>query len=100
MNTPTDLDINRSIRRIMVKHWIDLGRIAVRSSRGMVTIHGILRRIPGTEQELTTPIVERIFYDIGRLPGVKNVRTRLDNWGKEGGRWHPVDGSRAALLID
>jgi hypothetical protein len=31
-----DLDINRGVRRVLVKHWIDLGRISVRTTRGRV----------------------------------------------------------------
>ena len=33
MITQTDLEINRAVRRIMVKHWIDLGCISVRTAK-------------------------------------------------------------------
>ena len=77
MATQSDLDINRGVRRILVKHWIDLGRISVRSSQGRLLIRGSLLRIPGTTQELTTPIVDAIFYDIQRLRGVKHLTAHL-----------------------
>lgn len=91
MATQSDLDINREVRRILVKHWIDLGRISVRSSQGRVLIRGSLLRIPGTTQELTTPIVESMFSAMQRLRGVKHLTAHVDNWIKEGGRWRPFE---------
>jgi len=91
MATQSDLDINRGVRRILVKHWIDLGRISVRSSQGRVLIWGSLLRIPGTTQELTTPIVDAIFYDIRRLRGIKRLTAHFDNWIKDVGRWRPFE---------
>ena len=91
MKEISDLDINRGIRRILVKHWVDLGRISVRTTQGRIRIHGFLQRIPGRNEALTIPIVERIFYDISRVNGVRKVYTTLENWIAEGGRWRPVE---------
>ena len=84
----TDLDINRHVRRILVKHWIDLGRISIRTTRGSVLVYGLLQRIAGSREPLTTPLVESIFMDIKRIKGVRMVRAHLENWSNEGGRWH------------
>jgi hypothetical protein len=92
MTVRTDLDINRSVRTILVRHWIDLGRISIRSSKGKVWIYGELHRIEGTREPLTTPIVERIFYDIRRLPEVRMVTTQIENWICESGSWRPAAG--------
>lgn len=82
-----DLDINRAVRRILIKHWIDLGRIAVRSTRGRLMIYGNLKRITGRDEPLGPPVVEAIFHDIQRINGVVAVGAHLDNWTNEGGRW-------------
>lgn len=87
MTIQSDLDTNRGVRRVLVKHWVDLGRLSVRSTQGRVLIRGRLLRIQGASGELTTPIVEAMFNDIRRLRGVRNVTAHLDNWIKDGGRW-------------
>lgn len=82
-----DLETNRNIRRVFVKHFIDLGTMSVRSANGKVTIRGKLARIAGVEEKLTTAIVEVIFHDIRRLPAVTRLDITLDNWTNESGRW-------------
>ena len=86
MTSTTDLAINRHVRRIMVKHWIDLGRMSIRTVRGVVVVYGRLQRIPGRD-ELIPPTVESIFYDIRRIKEVKWVRPHLDNWSNDAGLW-------------
>ena len=90
-NSRNDLDINRAVRRLLVKHWVDLGRVSVRTSKGKVIIFGNLRRIEGQRGPLTTPIVDALFYEISRIREVKSVRGRLENWINEGGRWREHD---------
>ena len=91
MTIQNDLDINRGVRRVLVKHWVDLGRMSVRSTQGRVLIRGRLLRIQGAKGALTTPIVEAMFYEIQHLRGVQNVTAHLDNWVKDGGRWREFE---------
>jgi len=91
MSIQDDLDINRGVRRVLVKHWIDLGRLSVRSTQGRVLIRGRLLRIQGVKVALTTPIVEAMFAEIQRLRAVRNVTAHLDNWIKDGGRWREFE---------
>lgn len=95
MNIQTDLDINRAIRRLLVKHWIDLGRISVRTTGGSVSIFGLLQRVEGRAEPLTPPTVEGMMYEIRRIDSVKAVRAHLDNWINDGGRWRQHE--RASL---
>ena len=87
MAASDDLVAVRNIRRVLVKHWVDLGRLSVRANAGRALITGSLRRIPGVEDELTTPIVEAMFHEARRLRNVRRVDIHLDNWTKDGGRW-------------
>ena len=82
-----DLEINRDIRKVLVRHWIDLGQLSVRSTSGRVSIRGSLRRIEGFNEELTGPIVDRMFADVRRLPAISRVAIELDNWTNAGGLW-------------
>lgn len=90
MRGQSDLDINRRIRSVLVRHWVDLGKLSIRSSAGKVLIHGSLERIGGMKEELTVAIVEVIFADIKRIPTVRQVNAAIENWSNDTGRWHPV----------
>ena len=83
----SDLDINRAVRRVLVKHWIDLGRVAVRASQGRLAIYGDLHSLPGTKQRLRPESVKAIFDEIQRINGVTRVNARLDNWTNDGSMW-------------
>lgn len=85
-----DLDINRAIRSILVKHWIDLGRLSVRSTDGKVWVRGELHRISGVAETLTSAIVSALFEDIRRIRNIRQVYTALENWSTDSGSWQQV----------
>lgn len=85
-----DLDINRGIRSILVKHWIDLGRLSVRSTDGKVYVRGALTKIGGVTEELSSPIVQAIFDDIRKIRGVRQVYPTLENWTDDTGCWQAI----------
>jgi hypothetical protein len=89
-----DLDINRGVRSILVKHWIDLGRLSVRNNDGKLYIRGALVRISGAGEDLTTPIVSAIFEEIGRIRDVRQVYPALENWSNDSGGWTPIGGAK------
>lgn len=91
MSHQTDLEVNRNIRRIFVRHWIDLGRLSIRTYQGRLSIRGYLQRIGGKDEELTTPIVEAMFAEIKRITSVQQVTAELENWTNDAGRWIPLE---------
>ena len=95
MSTVTDLEINRHIRRILVKHWIDLGRLAVRTTGGHAAIHGVLQRVEGHPEPILPATLDAMFADIRRIPGIQRVRPHLENWTLDAGSWKQVE--RAAF---
>ncbi|MFC1499305.1 hypothetical protein ACFLS1_12660 [Verrucomicrobiota bacterium] len=86
-----DLNVNREIRRVLVRHWIDLGRLSVRTISGNTYIHGSLIRIEGFKDDLTTPIVNAIFNEMKRIRNLSHMRIELDNWANNAGSWIPQD---------
>ena len=90
MTTQIDLDINRGVRRIFIKHWIDLGRVSIRSAGGVVLVYGTLQRVPGRDA-LMSATVQAMFDDIRLIRNVKRVRPHLENWSNDGGLWKPVE---------
>jgi hypothetical protein len=91
MSRQEDLDVNRSIRKVLIRHWIDLGRLSVRTSRGKAFVHGSLNRIYGMSEELTTPIVESMFAEIRRIKNLGQIIVEFDNWTDAGGKWQKVE---------
>ena len=91
-----DLEINRNVRRVLVRHWLDLGRIFIRSTNGHVSLRGSLSRIHGMNDPINSATVDTIFTEIKRVRNVKNISPDLDNWFCERGAWkekgeHPKD---------
>lgn len=91
MTVQSDLEVNRSIRKVFVRHWIDLGRLSIRSSVGRVSIYGSLQRIPGIRDELSPSIVEAIFNEIKRIQDVRLVALEIENWTNDSGMWRPTE---------
>lgn len=87
-----DLKVNRAIRRVLVKHWIDLGRLSVRSHHGDVILYGRLQRISGAAAPLTPRLLEAMFYEMSRLRGVRGIRPHFENWIQEDGGWREISG--------
>jgi hypothetical protein len=90
MRPHSDLDICRDIRRVMVKHWIDLGRLSVRSTAGRVMLYGSLRRIEGAGSDLIPALVDAIMREVKHIQGVKIIRPHFENWTNEDGGWRPT----------
>ena len=86
-----DLKTNRDVRKILVKHWLDLGRLSIRTAMGRLTIRGKLERIRGVQEDLAPAIVNDMFSRIKRIRNVARMTIDLENWTCEDGRWMPVD---------
>ena len=95
MPVSADIELSRSIRRLFVRHWIDLGRMSVRATSGRIFLSGRLQRIAGKEPELQGKTLDTILYEARRIPGVKAVNARLENWVNDGGHWRPADSDSA-----
>lgn len=89
----SDLDINRQIRQVLVRSWIDLGRLSIRTTGGVIMIRGLLHKVPGASGELNSTTIGNIFNDIRRIPGTKRVVTEFSNWVNTGNGWQPGAGA-------
>ena len=74
-----DLDINCRVRRVLVRHWIDLGKISARTSRCVVTLSGSLLRLPHVAPNIDAATPGSIFEEIKRIPDVRRLQLNLDN---------------------
>ena len=76
----SDLEINLNVRKVMVRHQIDLGWLSHHAFRGTVYIQGDLLLLPGVSSELTPIMVNALFDEIGCAAGVRNMVIELRNW--------------------
>ncbi len=81
---PNKFEINRKFRSILVRHWIDLGRLSTIVLTNAIHVRGTLQRLPGSPGKLTSPIVQSMFDEIGRIKGIRTVHADLDNWRRLG----------------
>ena len=75
-----NLELNREVRRILVSHWLDLGRLSVHSLRSSVHIRGTLSKLGGSYAQLTSAILESMSRKIKAAAGTRSVHMEFDNW--------------------
>ncbi len=89
-----DLKNNQDIRKVLVRHWIDLGRVGIYSRSGNVTIRGNMQLLRGVKHDLDSQLMENIFREINRIKEIKRVHVELDNWTFLEGAWHKRENAK------
>ena len=69
MDRLADIETNRAVHRVLVRHWIDLGKVSIRTTSGVSYIAGALSKLPTVTPELTGETVAEIIGTIRRVPG-------------------------------
>ena len=93
LNFSDKAEVNRRLRAILVKNWIDLGRITFQVSiNGIVTINGALLKLPGSG-DLKAQMVAEMLGEIENIQHVMRVDAEFDNWLRSGhaGLWSPLE---------
>jgi len=98
MEAPSDLATSSAIRRVLVRYWIDLGKISLQTSRGLVTISGELTKLPNAEDQLNGFVVSALFTEIQHIPTVRRLNVKLTNWTEVDEAWQPASLSPEAAL--
>lgn len=86
----TDIEINRQVRQILVRHWIDLGRLSIKTVDARVVMRGSLQTIGGVTPPFTGESVAVVLSEIRSVPGVIDVSPELDNWAPQDGAWKHI----------
>jgi hypothetical protein len=88
-----DFRINAAVRRVFIRHWLDLQLIDYRTTNCVVYITGKLRGkgarkgTKKTDYAVNPAVVEAVEREIGRIRGVKRVHMKLEGWTRSGGKW-------------
>jgi hypothetical protein len=89
----SDHEINRGVRGVLSRHWVDLSSTSFASRKGIVRLMGELRRIgPESSASLESTNIVAIDAELRRIRGVQRVHLELANWRKdEDGEWVAVE---------
>ncbi len=88
-----DFRINAAVRKIFIRHWLDLKLIDYKTINFVVHIKGKFRtkkqsgKSKGKAYDMNPSVVSAIEREIIRVRGVKRVQMKLDGWVKSGGKW-------------
>lgn len=90
--SPTDrCELYRQIRVVLVRHFIDIGRLSIHIAPAKVRLHGVLTRLPGVDSKLTPQVVDSIINEIRHIRGVHRVLADFENWRQIGaGGWMEI----------
>ena len=89
-----DYKLNAQVRRLLVRRWIDLGRLDYGVTNGVVYLRGCLRT-SGLDDERNSEdarleeitLAGRLERALRQIPGVRDVIFQLDHIVKTGYRW-------------
>jgi len=85
-----DLRLTSKARRIIVACWLDVSRIRVRTTRGVIHLQGSIGRLgeDKDEPEENLPFLEKAEEQLSALKDASGVKYTFDNWRREpSGRW-------------
>ena len=89
----SDFKINADVRRILTKHWINLRKLQYSCIGGIVYLRGVVEvmyNAPSrteTWQGVTAKHVEQLEKSIKRIPNVKRVHFKFQDWERGADGW-------------
>ena len=88
----SDQEINRGVRGVLSRHWVDLTATNFASRQGVVRLIGELRRVgQRSEESLESTNIVALDAELRKLRGVRRVHLDLSNWRRdEEGQWIAV----------
>jgi len=98
----SDQEINRGVRGILSRHWVDLTATNFASRQGVVRLMGELRRIgQRSEESLESTNIVALDAELRKLRGVRRVHMDLTNWRRdEEGQWVQVAREKPAEDVE
>jgi hypothetical protein len=84
-----DWEINCQVRAYLVKWWIDIKKLDIRTIGGVVYIKGSIRfkETARLEEDEKPNALLHIERDLHKMQGVKDVKLQFTNWAKHEDEW-------------
>jgi hypothetical protein len=77
-----------AVRRVLTAMWVDITRVNVRATRGIVYLDGHIRRMTASHAELQEQSLREMDARLRQIRGVRDVKYRFDNWRRTlTGQW-------------
>ena len=90
-----DWQINNNVKQELTKRWIDISKLRISTTKGVVEIKGAISFTgqAGGDTELSTIMnkLKNIDRAIRGINYVRDIHWKLDNWKKIGSRWVPSE---------
>ncbi|MFH1783600.1 MAG: hypothetical protein ABH868_01680 [bacterium] len=94
-----DWELNIKIRAEFVRHWIDVQRVDISTTRGVAHVKGKLLFKGGkvdTKSELAVAKqLKSTERGVRSILGLRDIKFKFDGWEKSGGNWKKLHGKQA-----
>lgn len=94
--TVEDLELNRQVRTVFARNWINLQRLDYRCTHGAVYVRGrlaFIRQPPQKGKEemdragVSGSFLLHIERQLKKIPAVRGIRWQLDGWTRTSSDW-------------
>ena len=95
--TVEDMAVNRQVRNVMARNWINMQRLDFASTHGTVYMRGRMsflksQKVADGKEErdragVSPSILNHIDKEIRKIPGVRAVSWQIDGWQRTGIGW-------------
>lgn len=88
-----DVKMTSMARKMIVRNWLDISRLRVRVTRGVIFVSGRIHKLTGgpSEKEGDEPGLRKLDDDLHGVPGMRGVAYQLENWTHEtSGGWRKL----------
>jgi len=82
-----NVDLTKAVRTVLIKNWLDVGKIRLQIAGGNVIIRGRLAK-SRNDEPVTGLFIEHLEQTIRATKGVKNLRWILEGWEYDRGHWN------------
>jgi hypothetical protein len=82
-----EVDLTATVRRILIKNWIDMGRIRLQVAGKTVILRGEVRKSGEGHEPVNGLFIEELERQIQAAKGVRFVRWIIEGWKQEKGKW-------------
>jgi hypothetical protein len=85
----SDVDVTSSVRKVLVKNWVDVAKVRIRVTGGLLTLSGTVAKAHGgTGDDLVdVNFLTTLDHALQHVKGLRRVRYNFANWSKDGGEW-------------
>jgi hypothetical protein len=82
---PEDVKLCVKARKAIIGCWLDISRVRVRVTRGVIHVQGTVARLGEDPRapESNEPFLSKLDDQLRLLPGYRGIHYAFDNWRRE-----------------